>query len=151
MGEGALSVGVVNGAGCLTVPDLDDTTPPPSAALPARVVGVWFSAQAARLTAAFRSRSITSPHSRHSKVRSLIVRSLRRVPQAEQVLDDGNHRSATRTWPPRQPCFYVICRASSPHAASEMARESLRLDRMPVMFRSSRTSRAWFLTSWLDT
>ncbi len=103
----------------------------------------------ARAGLTLRSRSRTSPQSPHSKTRSPSARSAFTVPQPEQVFDDGNHRSATTSSVPYQAALYTSCRRSSPKAASEMWRASLRLASMPAAFRSSITTTAAPLASSL--
>src|SRR5690606_19379428 len=56
----------------------------------------------ARLVAAFRSRSIDSPHPGQSNVVAPRGRSLWWCPHPEQIFDDGNHRSTGTTSVPFQ-------------------------------------------------
>src|SRR5258708_36915656 len=77
------------------------------------------SASFARLIAALRSRSSTSPQSGRAgfsqrNVRSARVRSPSTHPQPEHVLLDGSHRSPTTTRQPYQPPLEVSCRRNAP-------------------------------------
>jgi hypothetical protein len=75
----------------------------------------------AKLMAAFRSRSITSPHCWQWKVRSESIRFASYQPQPEHVREDGSHRSASTMRHPFQAALYVNCRRNSYQPTSPIA------------------------------
>src|ERR1035438_9475348 len=80
---------------------------------------------------------MTRPHAPQSYTRSDSFRLALMVPQAEHVLDDGNHRSATTTSVPYQAALYSSWARNAPNAASETWRASARSWSIPATFRSS--------------
>src|SRR6266550_6151975 len=96
--------------------------------------------------AALMSRSCRVPQDGHCHVRVLRLRSARRCPHAEHVLDEGYHRSAVITCRPYLAALYSAMARKVPHPQSAIALASLRLR---TMFFTARSSTA--ITSWPRT
>ena len=89
--------------------------------------------------AALWSRSCRVPQNGHCHVRVVKLRSARRYPHAEHVLDDGYHRSTVITRRPYLAALYPVMTRKVPHPQSEIALASVRLRTMLFTARSSRT------------
>ena len=95
-----------------------------------------------RFTAAFTSRSWTTPQDEHVHSRIDSGSSSSFLPHAEHVLLLAKKRSATTTRPPRIAALYSNCRRNSKKPMSAMERDRWRFRTMPRTFRFS-TPMVW--------